>query len=278
MVIQSISIAIRAIRWRYMLEPKLDVKFADLYKVTAIGFMINNILPLRPGEFIRPYMLSKKISIPLSTLLATIVVERIFDLLTVLFLFFISINLSPFKNVKIVRFCIFISWTIGLFFVALLFFPKRLRSLVYILLNLFPIKYQDKIKIQLEYFISGFKCIKNEKNIFGIGFYSIVLWFNYIIVIYLLFLIFRINLNFWDAIMLNTVLVLGISMPSAPGYIGTFHLACAIGLSVLGVDLNTAKGFAIVLWSIGFISSMIIGIYCLAKEDFSIKGLKKSVD
>jgi uncharacterized protein (TIRG00374 family) len=101
-----------------------------------------------------------------------------------------------------------------------------------------------------------------------------MLWLNYIVVIYLLFLVFRINLSFWDAIILNTILVLGISLPSAPGYIGTFHLACAIGLSAFGIDSNTAKGFAIVLWLVGFVSNVIIGTYCLAKEDFSIKNLK----
>jgi len=275
MVIQSVPIAIRAIRWKYMLEPGSKAKFGDLYKVTAIGFMLNNLLPLRPGEFIRPYMLSKKTQIPLSTLLATIVIERIFDLATVLFLFFISINLSLFKNARIIHFCILISGVIIIFFVILLFFLEKLRNYNYILLNFIPLKYQNKVKIQIDHFTGGFICVKNKQNIFWITFYSIVLWLNYTIVIYLLFLIFCINLNFWDAIILNTILVLGISLPSAPGYIGTFHLACAIGLSAFGIDSNTAKGFAIVLWLVGFVSNVIIGTYCLAKEDFSIRSIKK---
>ena len=94
--------------------------------------------------------------------------------------------------------------------------------------------------------------------------------------IFLLFLPFRIHLSFLAAVFINVILVFGITLPSAPGFIGTFHWACAAALMFLGVEANLAKSYSIILWFTSFIPITALGLFFLWKEGISLKTLKSA--
>ena len=87
------TLYIRAQRWRLLLRPVGTPAMRTLVAATNIGFMANMVLPLRIGEVIRPVLVSRKENKPLSGILATVVLERIFDMFTILFLFGVSTSL-----------------------------------------------------------------------------------------------------------------------------------------------------------------------------------------
>ena len=73
---------------------------------------------------------------------------------------------------------------------------------------------------------------------------------------------------------MEIVLIFGVSIPSAPGYIGTFHWACAAGLAFFGIEPNLAKTFSIILWLAYFIPITLLGIILLWQEGLSLRSIQ----
>ena len=78
---------VRAFRWQYLLAPIGPTKFWAAFETTVIGFSANFLLPARPGEVLRPYLLARREHLAGSAAFATIILERLLDLVTVLLLF-----------------------------------------------------------------------------------------------------------------------------------------------------------------------------------------------
>ena len=83
-VIIFVNMALRALRWGYLLRPIKKIGFLNLFASILIGFMANNVLPVRMGEFVRAYIIGRSERIRKSASFATVMVERLFDGLTVL--------------------------------------------------------------------------------------------------------------------------------------------------------------------------------------------------
>ena len=80
------NLAIRALRWQYLLQPLGRTTFANAFRATAVGFAANNLLPARAGEVIRPYFLARHEQMSATGAFATIILERLLDTMTVLML------------------------------------------------------------------------------------------------------------------------------------------------------------------------------------------------
>ena len=97
-ILVILSMWMRAYRWRFMIDPIKKVGLSRLFSSVMIGFMANNVLPARLGEFVRAYSLGTKENISRSATFATIVIERIFDGFSLLFILWLSLLLSPFPD------------------------------------------------------------------------------------------------------------------------------------------------------------------------------------
>lgn len=286
MAINLLAIWVRAKRWGYLLAPIKKVPMGELYNATAIGFMANNIFPARVGEFVRAIVLGHRAKISKTASFATIVVERIFDGFTVLTLFLLVIFFMVFppehsglfsqRTLKSAATLSLVFYTLVLVILLLLRFKdRRTYRIISFFLEKFPEKLSHKITKRIDSFVSGLGVLKQWKDLLSIIVYSFFLWLMMAFSVYLLFLGFHFPLSLWTAIFLEVVLVFGVSLPSAPGYIGTFHWICAAGLMFLGVEGNQAKGFAVVLWFVSFIPVTVLGLLLLWKEGLSLNLLKK---
>jgi len=281
------TIWIRAIRWQYLLAPIKDVKLGPLFNATAIGFMANNILPARVGEFIRAYVLGSKEKISKTASFATIVIERLFDAFTVLLIFLLVILFMPFPpdrsptftqhHIKMAGFLSFFLYLIVLgALLSLRFHNEKAKRLIGFFLKHLPQKLSDKILIKIESFVRGLEILQRAKDILVITGYSFVIWLVLSISYYFLFFAFHLDLPILAGFFLLVVLVFGVSIPSAPGYIGTFHWACAAGLIFLGIEANLAKSFALLLWFVSFVPIIFLGLFSLWLEGMSLGQLKKT--
>lgn len=281
------AIWIRAKRWRTLLAPIKQIKISPLFHATAIGFMANNILPARFGEFIRAYVLGSKEKISKTASFATIVVERLFDGFAILLLFFLVILLMPFppdrsqfftqNHIKMVGFFSFFIYLMILgMLLALRFHSEKANRWIGFLLGFLPQRFSSKVIKKIESFVSGLESLQRTNDILVVSGYSIGLWivtgFSY----YFLFLAFHFDLSILAAYFLLVVLVFGVAVPSAPGYIGTFHWACAAAMIFLGIEANLAKSFALLVWFAGFVPIVVLGLFSLWMEGMSLGQLKKT--
>ena len=106
--------------------------------------------------------------------------------------------------------------------------------------------------------------------------YSLFLWVGFGLSHYFLFLAFHLDLPVLAAFFVLVALTFGVSIPSAPGYIGTFHWACAAALIFLGVESNLAKSFSLLLWVAGFIPTILLGLFSLGKEGMSLRQIRET--
>ncbi len=285
MAVNLLTTLIRAIRWGVLLRPLKAIPLGELYTATGIGFMANYLLPARVGEFVRAFLLGSRAQISKTASFATIVVEKVFDGFTVMVMFLVVLFLMPFptghvsffneRNIKLVGLLSFAFYLSVLGILLLMFFHnQRINRLFDFLLKPFPPHLALKVRRKVDAFIFGLGILRNLRDIALISFYSALVWAISILLGYFLFFPFGIHLSLLSAVFLTVILVFGVSIPSAPGFIGTFHWACAAALMFLGVEANLAKSYAIILWFISFIPITGLGLFLLWKEGLSFKVLK----
>jgi uncharacterized protein (TIRG00374 family) len=286
-VIHLASIWIRAKRWRFLLAPIKSIKMAPLFHATAIGFMANNILPARIGEFIRAYVLGSREKISKTASFATIVVERLFDGFAILFIFLLVILMMPFPvgRTSIIspayfRMAGFFSFLIYVgclgIFLGLRFHNEKANRLIGFFLKFLPKGFTEKVLKKIESFVSGLEILQRAQDIVVVTAYSLGLWVIIGGSYYFIFLAFHFDLSIMAAFFLLIVLVFGVAVPSAPGYIGTFHWACAAAMIFLGIEDNLAKSFALLVWFVNFVPIIVLGLLSLWIEGMSWRQLKKT--
>jgi uncharacterized protein (TIRG00374 family) len=276
---------IRALRWRYLMEPvKKAIPVGKLFSATMIGFMANNILPARLGEFVRAYVLGHSQDVSKSSVFATIVVERLFDSMSVLLLLiytvaFLPPNIATGAAAANIRRAGEVSLVLYVAAIALLVYflyhPRTLVTWVRTLIRPISPGMSEKAAYMAESFMAGLSVVKSPRLLALILFYTALHWGGLWTPIYLLFKAFGLHYGVYESIFMLVVMCLSVAVPSTPGYIGTFHAAATGGLMLLGMKAEPALGFAILAHAMNYVPVTLLGFYFLYKENLSLKGLKK---
>ncbi len=276
---------VRTVRWRYLMEPvKKDVSLLNLLSATMIGFMANNVLPARLGEFVRAYALARREDIPKSSVFATIVVERLFDSMSVLLLLVVVLAYMPkdiaggslagtFRHTGMVA--------LGLYAIAIVvlaFFvykPQTVTKWIFTILSPISVKLADKAAELAGMFATGLGVVRDPKLLALILFYSALHWAPLYLPIWLLFKSFGLGLGTYAAVFFLVVTAFSVAVPSTPGFVGTFEAAGAGAMMLLGLDKETALGFAILAHAANFIPVTLIGFVFLYRENLSLSGIRE---
>jgi hypothetical protein len=271
------SMWMRALRWKYMVNPIKKVGLGRLFSSVMIGFMANNVLPARLGEIIRAYSLGSKEKISKSASFATIVVERLFDGISILFILWVTLLLFPFPGWVKKASNVFLAINVGLF--CLLFFleiktDSTLKFLKY-LFKFLPRKLGIKAEEILLKFISGLKVFRDVPSLIWILTWSILIWIVAGISNYFVFLAFGLHPPIQASFILLVIVCLGVMLPAAPGFVGTFQFFCILALAPFGYDKNVALPFSIVLHACQYFPVTLLGLYYLKREHLSLKTLEK---
>jgi uncharacterized protein (TIRG00374 family) len=249
MAIVILTMIIRSVRWKYLLANISQFKIKRLFPSVMIGFMANNILPARLGEFIRAYSLGIKSGESRSAIFATVVIERIFDSLALLSIFWLVILFVPFppavKKFGIITLIINLAAVIFLVFLK----QKGKRSIEKFMwfIAFLPRKLIDKITHILVNFAEGLN-IFNRAGILGIvSFWSVILWVITALSNYFIFMSFGIYPHVVASFILLLFVAAGVMLPSAPGFVGVFQ-AAVVGsfmvmnqLGILGYHLSPSR-------------------------------------
>ncbi len=273
---------LRALRWRQLLRPQGTLPFRWVFPVLMIGFMANNLLPARMGEFVRAYVLGQKTGLSKSLGLATVLLERVFDGLTLtFFLLLLSLGFSLPGwgwEVVVVASVVFLGALTGA--VLLLTAEGAFRRLLRLLVGWLPAGVEAWAVGRTQSFTLGLRVLRDPWRLLGIVGLSLGVW-TLEGLSYLWILVgFQPGLPpgalplaaFFVLVMVN----LGIMLPSAPGYIGTFQFFAVLALGVFGVGRELALGVALVAHAMQYLLVTGLGLLFLWREQIAWSGLARS--
>jgi uncharacterized protein (TIRG00374 family) len=273
-----VAVWARAWRWHYLLRPLKQIPTRAMFPIVAIGYMGNNIYPARAGEVLRAVVLKRKEGVPVSASLATIIVERIFD--GVVMLAFIFINLGELAklnagagvaaglSIQQIAF-----WGSLVFFSALLafllaaMFPALSeRLLAWIAAHLIPTRFRAQVLEIGTRFLGGLESLRSPLEIFMVFLTSLVIWLLETGKYWFVMHAFNFEVSFFALMLMNGVVNLATTIPSAPGYIGTFDAPGIAILQAYGVPQAVATSYTFVLHIALWLPITALGAYYLARE------------
>lgn len=280
-----ISYFLRAVRWKYLLVCEKEIPISSLYPATIIGYMANNLLPARLGEFIRAYFLARREGLQTPSVFATLVIDRLFDGFTVLLILLITLfTLDMPKGMEdaglalraggVVMFLLYCGIIIFLFLLKLQ--TMRTLTLVGYIMKPFPRSFSERLIPMLGSFIAGIRMSSNGGHIVALFFSSISIWILCILPIDIVLRGFGINLPISASMFILVLLVFAVMVPASPGFIGTYHYACFKGLSVFGIPESKAVSIALILHGITFFPVIIAGFYYLWRSKLSFNDIQRA--
>lgn len=278
---------LRTVRWGRILAPTVPVPFARLFPVLMIGFAANNLLPARIGEFVRAYLLGRRERVSPSLSLATIVLERVCDGLMLVALMAGTLLLVPIpvddpkiEAVELVATVVFGGAALAL--VALLAFPRPLVALARACLRPLPRPLAARVAGLLDAFIAGLGALRSPLAVARIAGLSALIWACEAATFGSVLLAFPLGLarGEWLAatVFLLVFVNLGIMIPSAPGYIGTYQLFARIALGAFGVADAAGLALSLVVHALQYSLVTAIGLLALWRLGLSPRAISTATD
>ncbi|HUN56385.1 MAG TPA: lysylphosphatidylglycerol synthase transmembrane domain-containing protein [Smithella sp.] len=274
---------LRSYRWGVILQPMEKIDQVSLFSITSVGFLAIAAIPARVGELARPYLISKRSSIKMSSALGTIIIERILDSLTVLGIASVVLLIDlPFDlpSWMIKSSIIFSLLALGLFCFILFLILRREAALrfINIILKRLPGKLANKIDAAIHHFIDGLQIVTNIKLFSYLLFLSVIIWLVDVLAIYVLLLAFGYTLPVLASFVVMVILIVGIAIPAAPGFVGNWHYACVFALGLFGLIKADALSFAVVHNFLSMAVVLVLGAGFLPFNRFSIADMKKQMN
>jgi uncharacterized protein (TIRG00374 family) len=279
-----LSMWLRAIRWRYMTDAlKPGIGLHSLFASTMIGFMVNNIPPLRLGELARPFSLSRKEQVSRSGAFATIVVERVFDALSLFLISGMLVGFAPFlidHNVALSRalYVLLAVHMAALLFLVMLKVKTPLAMRVVERLTAFlPDRYQVRILDVVEKFVDGLGVFRDWRGLAKIMLWSLLIWAVVGFSNYFIFLAFDLSVPWFAPYVVLVLVALGVMLPSTPGYLGPFQFFTVQALKIFGISESVALSYSLILHIGNYVPVTLVGLYYLRREHFSLKQIEEEV-
>ena len=287
-----VNLAIRAFRWQYLLEPLGHTTFARAFRATAVGFAANSVLPARAGEVIRPYFLARtersRGRMSATGAFATIVLERLLDVITVLALLASYVFVFG-RDLRLTN-PVAVTWLKGIGGVAaavafgalvILFVlagdPERLGRATERLARVVP-SFAAVIARIAEKFARGLGAIRRPGRLLVALAWSFPLWLSIAAGIWAVAVAFRLMVPFTGSFVVIALLVLGVAVPT-PGAIGGFHAAFRYSATAFfGAPDAAAVGAAIVLHLVSIGPSLLLGLMFAAQEGLNLTAMRRLAD
>ncbi len=279
-----LSYLLRAVRWRYLLIHERPVQISSLYPAVIIGYMANNLFPARLGEFIRAWVLAEREKLQAPAVFASLVIDRLFDGFSVmLILAFVLLNLElppgMEQSAKVLRAggvtTLAFYALVVIFLLLLKKRPVATISILSYILKPFPAVFSEKLIPLIGSFLGGLKISRKPKDLLAILISSAVIWFAATLPIYLVLVGFGLHLPLTASFFIMVLLVFAVMVPAAPGYIGTYHLACYTGLAAFGLPDTEAVSIALVIHAVGFFPVTLAGLYHVWSQGVSLGKMKE---
>ena len=284
-IVATLSFPLRLIRWRMLLRDERGEPYplAPLWHAIALGFMANNLLPLRAGELIRSYTAARLAQARFTTVISSVAVERIFDALTVVALLTFALLTSDLPSsvtvagtsvTQLARAGGVASMVALLLAVMVVAAPLAAEKLVRRLLP--SARLADRIVDLIEGVRQGLAVLRSPTRLAGVILWSLVIWLVNALAFYLGFAAFGIPVSYAGALLMQGLLALGISVPSTPGFFGPFEAVIVAVLALYGVPGSLAFSYALAFHVTTFVPITLLGLWSLTRTPAGFSLLRRS--
>ncbi len=270
-----LGVWVRAWRWHYLLRPLKAIPTRTMFPIVTIGYMGNNIYPARAGEVLRAAVLKRREGVPISASLATILVERVYD--GVVMLGFVFLNLPRLTAlggdsgfVGSIRDLAL--WGSGAFLGALAafllaaMFPQRAEHLLRGVARHLPQGIQEKALGLGLRFLQGLESLRSPREALMVFVTSVIIWLLETGKYWFVMHAFPFRVDFFTLMLMNGIVNLATTLPSAPGYVGTFDTPGIAVLRAAGVAGEVAAAYTLVLHAALWLPITALGGYYALRE------------
>lgn len=284
LVFVVLTYVFRTLRWQYMLRPIKSVAYMPALRATVIGFAASVLLPARAGEVVRPYLLARREHFSATAGFATIILERLFDLVTVVVLFglfLLTYEPAPSVDPTTLQFvktgvaltavaslgALVFGFAVAGRHAAIEVWEQRISRLI-------SARAAHALGGLLNRFIHGFAILRSPKAFAMTCALSLPVWFAIAGGIWLVTRAFHLDVPFMGTFLVMTLLVVGVAVPT-PGAVGGFHKAYQVATtSFYDAPNDVAIGAAIVLHAMSFGPVVLAGVVFMAHEGLSFGRMK----
>jgi uncharacterized membrane protein YbhN (UPF0104 family) len=257
----------RAWRWHYLLSPLKQIPTRTMFPIVAIGYMGNNIYPARAGELLRAYVLRRREGISISASLATIIVERAFD--GVVMLSFVFLNLPELARMTgdsgfVGSIQTLALWGAGVFMAAVA---------VFLLMAALP----SQAALLIGWFIDRLLPARFRTDVLMVLVTSVVIWLFETGKYWFVMQAFPFTVSFFGLMLMNGIVNLSTTIPSAPGYVGTFDAPGIAVLEAYNVTGSVAAGYTLVLHVALWFPITLLGAYYMMRESLSLRQVQEEM-
>ncbi len=267
----------RAWRWQLELRPLEHVPIGRLWVVTAVAYMAINLLPVRLGEVVRPWLLSRRSNVSFSNVVGNIVLEKTLD--SVVIVFYILVGLLAVENLPlwVRRGAIFPTVAAAILVSLVLLFWWRGEAFVdRWVLRILPQRFGDSLKRVLASVADGMRVIPNPGLLLVVFLVSLSLWFLPILSSYIMILAFDLHVPFSAALVVFIFVGFGTALPNLPGMIGPYQYACQLALSLFGVSDVDGLAYGLVLNAVQFLTLVAQGLFALPIAGVSFADIRRA--
>ena len=263
---------VRTWRWDYLLRPVKQIPIRRLFPVVVIGYMGNNIFPVRAGEVIRAYLLRQREGVSVSTSLATILVERVFDGLVMLMFVFIGLPFTPMpgwlQSMVIAASLLFFG-ALAVFIVLAIKVEWAEAVYGWVIDRVVPSRFRAPVRGFADRFMAGLYSLRSGRAVLMIFATSVVIWLAETVKYWFVMHAFDFSVPFWILMLMNGIVNLATSIPSSPGYVGTFDAPGIEILTVFGVDRALAASYTLVLHAALWLPITLLGLWYMTRENLT---------
>jgi len=274
-----LTYVIRAWRWQYLLHPIGPTRFRTAFRTTVIGFAALGVLPARAGDVLRPYLLARQEGLLVSATLATIVMERVLDLIAVLALLALYVwgiadpGALPPALLRGIEVSSALAGAVAIALMGVMWVlathPERIGGLVFAMARVLPHAVADRLAGLARTFSGGFAAAREPRALAAAVAWSFPLWLTIAAEAWLVTIAFDIAMPFSGTFLLQALLVIGVAVPT-PGAVGSYHEAYRIGVTTFfGAPEDTAVAAAIVTHAISYFPVVLTGIVFMAQDGLS---------
>ena len=288
LIMTGATYVLRAYRWQFLLRPIGPTRFREVFRTTVIGFAANTVLPARVGEVVRPYLLARRERLSVTATFATIILERLLDLVTVVLLLgvFVTVytpvapvNDTVYKAVKTGGLLAAAGAVAALVVIALLSSrPAAVGRVTERLSGLLPARIAARLGHMAHMFVEGLAITRDPVRLGEALAWSVPLWLSIAAGIWFVTVAFHMTMPFIGSFLVLALLVVGVAVPT-PGAVGGFHEAFRIAATAFfGADNDRAVGAAIVLHACSFLPVTILGAVFVVQDGIGWRGVQRLGD
>ena len=267
----------RAWRWQLELRPLEHVPLGRLWAITAVAYMAINLLPVRLGEIVRPWLLSRRSRVSFSNVVGNIVLEKTLD--SVVLVFYILVGLTTVENLPlwVRRGAMFPAVAAAILVSLVLLFWWRGEAFVdRWVLRILPQRFGGSLKKVLASVADGMRVIPNPGLFLAVFLVSLALWFLPILSSYIMILAFDLHVPFSAALVVFIFIGFGTALPNLPGMIGPYQYACQLALGLFGVREVDGLAYGLVLNAVQFLTLIAQGLVALPLTGVSLAEIRRA--